>query len=123
MNVRKASARRWKHPLTTALCPRLSQAIRLSNRSPKDGCRGLSKFCPLWIEEPTHPDLIVAGDNDQLPTAFFAAAKEEDDSEVDATGYESLMDMMAPLVRRFHLNGHYRSRDESLDRFFKASDV
>jgi len=59
--------------------------------------------------------VIVAGDNKQLPpTTFFAAADEEDDSEVDATGYESLLDMMIPFVKGFHLNWHYRSRDESL---------
>lgn len=59
--------------------------------------------------------VIVAGDNKQLPpTTFFAAAEEEDDSEVDATGYESLLDMMIPFVKGFHLNWHYRSRDESL---------
>lgn len=60
-------------------------------------------------------NVIVAGDNKQLPpTTFFAAADEEDDSEVDATGYESLLDMMIPFVKGFHLNWHYRSRDESL---------
>lgn len=59
--------------------------------------------------------VIVAGDNKQLPpTTFFSAAEEEDESEVDATGYESLLDMMIPFVRGFHLNWHYRSRDESL---------
>ena len=62
--------------------------------------------------------VIVAGDNKQLPpTTFFAAADEEDDSEVDATGYESLLDMMIPFVKGFHLNWHYRSRDESLIAF------
>jgi very-short-patch-repair endonuclease len=62
--------------------------------------------------------VIVAGDNKQLPpTTFFAAADEEDDSEVDAAGYESLLDMMIPFVRGFHLNWHYRSRDESLIAF------
>jgi hypothetical protein len=62
--------------------------------------------------------VIVAGDNKQLPpTTFFASAEEEDDSEVDATGYESLLDMMIPFVRGFYLNWHYRSRDESLIAF------
>jgi len=59
--------------------------------------------------------VIVAGDNKQLPpTTFFAAAEEEDDSETDSTGYESLLDMMIPFVKGFHLNWHYRSRDEAL---------
>jgi len=62
--------------------------------------------------------VIVAGDNKQLPpTTFFAAAEEDDDSEADATGYESLLDMMIPFVKGFHLNWHYRSRDESLIAF------
>jgi hypothetical protein len=47
----------------------------------------------------------------------LAAAEEEDDSEVDATGYESLLDMMIPFVRGFHLNWHYRSHDEALIAF------
>jgi very-short-patch-repair endonuclease len=59
--------------------------------------------------------VIVAGDNKQLPpTTFFAAAEEEDDSETDSSGCESLLDMMIPFVKGFHLNWHYRSRDEAL---------
>jgi very-short-patch-repair endonuclease/Cdc6-like AAA superfamily ATPase len=62
--------------------------------------------------------VIVAGDNKQLPpTAFFAAAEEEDEADGDATAYESLLDMMIPFVKGFHLNWHYRSRDESLISF------
>ena len=62
--------------------------------------------------------VIVAGDNKQLsPSAFFAAAEEEDDADGDATAYESLLDMMIPFVKGFHLNWHYRSRDESLISF------
>ena len=62
--------------------------------------------------------VIVAGDNKQLPpSAFFAAAEEDDEADVDATAYESLLDMMIPFVRGFHLNWHYRSRDESLISF------
>jgi very-short-patch-repair endonuclease len=62
--------------------------------------------------------LIVAGDNKQLPpSAFFAAAEEEDEADGDATAYESLLDMMIPFVKGFHLNWHYRSRDESLISF------
>jgi very-short-patch-repair endonuclease len=62
---------------------------------------------------------IVAGDNNQLPpTTFFAASDEDEaDSDADGTGYESLLDMMIPFVRGFHLNWHYRSRDESLIAF------
>lgn len=62
--------------------------------------------------------VIVAGDNKQLPpSAFFSAAEEDDDADGDATAYESLLDMMIPFVKGFHLNWHYRSRDESLISF------
>ena len=62
--------------------------------------------------------VIVAGDNKQLPpTTFFAAADEEEEDDGDATAYESLLDMMIPFVKGFHLNWHYRSRDESLISF------
>lgn len=62
--------------------------------------------------------VIVAGDNKQLPpTSFFAAADDDDDDDSDATAYESLLDMMIPFVKGFHLNWHYRSRDESLIAF------
>jgi very-short-patch-repair endonuclease len=62
--------------------------------------------------------VIVAGDNKQLPpSAFFTAAEEEDEADGDATAFESLLDMMIPFVKGFHLNWHYRSRDESLIAF------
>ncbi len=49
--------------------------------------------------------VIVAGDNKQLPpTAFFAAADEDDEADGDATAFESLLDMMIPIVKGFHLN-------------------
>ncbi len=62
--------------------------------------------------------VIVAGDNKQLPpTTFFSAAEDDDEDDSDATTYESLLDMMIPFVKGFHLNWHYRSRDESLITF------
>ena len=63
--------------------------------------------------------VIVAGDNKQLPpTTFFAASDDDtEEQEADGTGYESLLDMMIPFVNGFHLNWHYRSRDESLIAF------
>ncbi len=66
--------------------------------------------------------LVVAGDNNQLPpTTFFAAGDEEEyaaDEEAGATeGFESLLDMMMPLVRSCYLDWHYRSRDETLINF------
>jgi len=64
--------------------------------------------------------VIVAGDNKQLPpTGFFSAgADSDDDSESEAAdGYESLLDMMLPFAKSFHLNWHYRSRDEALIAF------
>ena len=62
--------------------------------------------------------VIVAGDNKQLPpTGFFAAGIDDEDIESAAVGYESLLDMMLPFARGFHLNWHYRSRDEALIAF------
>jgi len=64
--------------------------------------------------------VVVAGDHHQLPpTPFFADTYIHNDEEGDGTavGYESLLDMMLPFVKSFHLNWHYRSRDESLIAF------
>ena len=61
--------------------------------------------------------VIVAGDNKQLPPTTFFAATDEEEDEADGTGYESLLDMMIPFVKGFHLNWHYRSRDEALIAF------
>lgn len=64
--------------------------------------------------------IVVAGDNKQLPpTGFFSAGAEEEESadEEVADGYESLLDMMLPFAKSFHLNWHYRSKDEALIAF------
>ena len=62
--------------------------------------------------------VIVAGDNKQLPpTGFFASGIDDDENESAAAGFESLLDMMLPFARSFHLNWHYRSRDEALIAF------
>jgi len=62
--------------------------------------------------------VIVAGDNQQLPPSpFFATIEEEDEADGIAAAFESLLDMMIPFVKGFHLNWHYRSRDESLIAF------
>jgi very-short-patch-repair endonuclease len=62
--------------------------------------------------------IVVAGDNQQLPpTAFFAAGLDDDEDESTADGFESLLDMMLPFAKSFHLNWHYRSRDEALIAF------
>ena len=62
--------------------------------------------------------VVVAGDNKQLPpTGFFASAMDEEDDGAEAVGYESLLEMMLPVANGFHLNWHYRSRDEALIAF------
>jgi very-short-patch-repair endonuclease len=63
--------------------------------------------------------IVVAGDNQQLPpTGFFASGIDEEDEEAsDADGFESLLDMMLPFAKSFHLNWHYRSHDEALIAF------
>ena len=63
--------------------------------------------------------IVVAGDNQQLPpTGFFASGLADDDeAESAAAGFESLLDMVLPFAKSFHLNWHYRSRDEALIAF------
>lgn len=62
--------------------------------------------------------IVVAGDNQQLPpTGFFAAGLDDDEEESVADGFESLLDMMLPFAKSFHLNWHYRSHDEALIAF------
>ena len=66
--------------------------------------------------------VVVAGDNKQLPpTTFFAASDDEEyaaDEETGAAeGFESLLDMMIPFVKSCYLDWHYRSRDETLINF------
>lgn len=75
----------------------------------------------------------VAGDEHQLPpTSFFAAAVTEDEEpEVIATeegslevslttGYESILEVLHPLLPWRSLTWHYRSRDERLIAFSNA---
>lgn len=62
--------------------------------------------------------VVVAGDNKQLPpTGFFSASSDEDGENELVDGYESLLDMMLPFVKSFHLDWHYRSHDEALIAF------
>jgi very-short-patch-repair endonuclease len=63
--------------------------------------------------------IVVAGDNQQLPpTGFFAGGIDDSDDDGSvADGFESLLDMMLPFAKSFHLNWHYRSRDEALIAF------
>lgn len=65
--------------------------------------------------------LVVAGDERQLPpTAFFdaaAVAESEDPGDEDATelaDYESLLDVLMTMFEMEMLRWHYRSRDERL---------
>jgi hypothetical protein len=64
---------------------------------------------------------VVAGDRRQLPpTTFFAAAADDSaESEDEAvSGFESVLDNLSTfLAPEWHLDWHYRSRDESLIAF------
>lgn len=63
---------------------------------------------------------VVAGDRRQLPpTTFFAAADDGAESEEEAvSGFESVLDnLSAFLAPEWHLDWHYRSRDEALIAF------
>ena len=69
------------------------------------------------------PLAVVAGDRRQLPpTTFFDAAVDSDDADSDdaaalTTGFESVLDVVDPLLRSYRLTWHYRSRDERLIAF------
>jgi hypothetical protein len=114
----------------TAVCP-CWMASPLSVSQAIDGAAGFFDFVIFDEASQVLPEdaipailrarhVVVAGDNKQLPpTTFFASDDEADVSDEDDTsvGYESLLDMMIPFVRGFHLNWHYRSRDEALIAF------
>jgi very-short-patch-repair endonuclease/DNA polymerase III delta prime subunit len=74
--------------------------------------------------------LVVAGDDKQLPpTAFFASAGPEDERSAEEPfaeeaslmagtgGFESILDALGSLLRFRMLTWHYRSRDERLIAF------
>jgi hypothetical protein len=69
--------------------------------------------------------VVVAGDENQLPpTAFFSAAPDGDsavgvtaDGAIDlslTSGYESILDVLTALLPAYMLRWHYRSRDDRL---------
>jgi very-short-patch-repair endonuclease len=76
--------------------------------------------------------VVVAGDEHQLPpTTFFTAADEHDDTPLGITadgaidpaltsGYESVLDVLSALLRGYTLRWHYRSLDERLIAFSNA---
>lgn len=66
--------------------------------------------------------LVVAGDRWQLPpTTFFASSDDDDFSDEESNaateGFESLLDVTCTFMPSWHLNWHYRSRDEALISF------
>lgn len=65
--------------------------------------------------------LVVAGDQNQLPPTMFFVAGDEDEEEpaVDpgSEGFESILDVMSGFLPPWSLDWHYRSRDESLIAF------
>lgn len=75
--------------------------------------------------------LVVAGDEKQLPpTAFFVAENPDEEEELEGTfpvplvagtkGFESILDALGSLLRFRMLRWHYRSRDERLIAFSNA---
>jgi very-short-patch-repair endonuclease len=64
--------------------------------------------------------VVVAGDPNQLPPSpFFAAEREEDESEPaeEMEGFESILDVMLAFLPQWSLDWHYRSHDERLIAF------
>jgi len=72
--------------------------------------------------------VVVAGDEHQLPpTTFFATATADEDAEAEdrehltlTSGFESILDALAPVVPLRSLEWHYRSQDERLIAFSNA---
>jgi superfamily I DNA and/or RNA helicase len=75
--------------------------------------------------------LVVAGDEHQLPpTSFFVSESPEDEEEPEAeeavpivagtSGFESILDALGSLLTFRWLRWHYRSRDERLIAFSNA---
>jgi very-short-patch-repair endonuclease len=65
--------------------------------------------------------VVVAGDQHQLPPTRFFATGEDDPAEEDellaSQGFESLLDLMTGFMGNWWLEWHYRSRDEALIAF------
>ena len=75
--------------------------------------------------------LVVAGDDQQLPPSAFFLSGDADDDESDdvgdlgdvlagTRGFESILDALAPLLPSHMLEWHYRSQDERLIAFSNA---
>lgn len=61
--------------------------------------------------------VIIVGDNEQLPpTSFFDSVDDEEDEE-DYNIYESILDQALVTLPKIMLKWHYRSKDESLITF------
>ncbi len=68
------------------------------------------------------PQVVVAGDQHQLPpTTFFASGEDESaassEEDVPTQGFQSVLDLLAGFFEPWLLNWHYRSRDEALIAF------
>jgi hypothetical protein len=66
--------------------------------------------------------LVVAGDDRQLPPTTFFASQSLDEADPDSaneatTGFESVLDAVTPILGTSMLRWHYRSRDEALIAF------
>src|SRR5476649_2823468 len=71
--------------------------------------------------------VVVAGDERQLPpTSFFTAAMDDDDAAPDPAddslteGFESILDVLSAALPVRRLTWHYRSLDERLVSFANA---
>ncbi|MEO7070370.1 MAG: AAA domain-containing protein, partial [Nostocoides sp.] len=65
--------------------------------------------------------VVVAGDEHQLPpTSFFTTTPGDDDAPIDeglTEGFESILDVLSAALPARQLSWHYRSRDERLIAF------
>lgn len=61
--------------------------------------------------------VIVVGDNEQLPPTSFFSNDIEDEEDVEYNVYESVLDECRTCLPQIMLKWHYRSKDESLIAF------
>lgn len=61
--------------------------------------------------------VIIVGDNEQLPPTSFFDLNQEDEEDEDVTVFESLLDEGLATLPKIMLKWHYRSKDESLIAF------
>ncbi len=59
--------------------------------------------------------VIIVGDKEQLPpTNFFETVEDDNESELDASSFDSILDLASGILKPISLKWHYRSKFEDL---------